>query len=210
MSFLSVENLFLERGDQIIAGPLSFQLQEGHCCLVTGPNGSGKTTLLHYLADILPSHHIKKDPGCIFLPSAHALFEDWTAEENLNFFEKLLSCSGSDEHTTLREEILHTFSLEDILKKPVHTLSNGQKRRVSLSRLLWARNRLWLLDEPELGLDHASQIVLVDLIRSQLDTGGIVIVASHNHLYGQSLTQTNLIKVDLPHGIQSSIGKKAA
>ncbi len=208
MSFLSVENLFLERGDHIIAGPLSFQLQGGGCCLITGPNGSGKTTLLHYLADILPSHHIKKDQECIFLPSAHALFEDWTAEENLNFFEKLLS--PSDERTTLREETVHTFSLEDILKKPVHSLSNGQKRRISLSRLLWARNRLWLLDEPELGLDQASQIVLIDLIKSQLKAGGIVVIASHNPLYGHSLTQTNLTKVDLPSGIQNDILKKVA
>ena len=79
-------------------------------------------------------------------------------------------------------EALNHFCLREIANLPAHFLSAGQRRRVGLARLLAAPGRLWLLDEPAVGLDEDSVSALLDAIRKHRAVGGLVVGASHGEL----------------------------
>lgn len=179
MSRILVKNLLLERGDMILGESLSFEVKKGEVFLLKGPNGCGKTTLLQHLSGIFPSEAVQIEGKILFLPTTFALFESETVLENLHFFAKAL------EEQYLIEEAIATFDLSGLLEKRVSTLSNGQRRRVSLARLVFAPNHLWLLDEPELGLDSVFQDVLLNLFHQHTLKGGSVVIASHSGIYAK-------------------------
>ncbi len=146
---------------------------KGHGMCLRGPNGCGKTTLLYVLAGILESESFTIEKvDHFFLPQEHALLDHATVEDNLWVFAKLMR-----EPRLLLDE--DPFDIKSLLKQKVYTLSNGQKRRVSLTRLLMTTMKLWLLDEPEQGLDKYFTTILQDVLQAHLQKGGAIILASH-------------------------------
>lgn len=150
-----------------------------------GVNGSGKTSLLKTIAGVLP---LKS--GSILLNGArlHATSVHWigtepcmkpslTAWENLNLWATVEHASSFQTISALR-----TFHLEKEAQTPYKLLSKGQQQRCSLARLLLAHKPLWLLDEPDVYLDQEGKSLLVEQIEAHRQTGGIVILASHQGL----------------------------
>ncbi|MEO3389426.1 heme ABC exporter ATP-binding protein CcmA [Mesorhizobium sp. CAU 1741] len=183
---LVAENLSGERGGESVFEGIDFDLGEGDGLIVTGQNGSGKSTLLRIVAGLLPaaSGVIRLDGGdekwpdvaaaCHYLGHGNAMKTALTVEENLAFWRVF----SGEPHLDV-DEALDMVGLPQVGHLPYGYLSTGQKRRVSIAKLLVSYRPLWLLDEPTAGLDKASEAQFSALMRAHLDDGGIIVAATH-------------------------------
>lgn len=190
---LEVFNLVGVRGERRLFDCLNFQITAGGCLSVQGENGSGKTTLLRMLAGITKpvagTIHWKGQPldqqsneyhrDVLYCGHAVGLKDDLDATENLQIMAALagVSITRADVREALRK-----VGLTGCESLPVHALSQGQKRRVSLTRLLLQPSVLWILDEPLTALDRAAVEWLGNAIDQHLHRGGMVVLTSHQHL----------------------------
>lgn len=183
---LNAENVTCVRGGRTVFSGLSFSLGAGECMALTGPNGAGKSSLLRCVAGLVEPVEGEitlegADPELTVGQSAHyvghlnAIKTAMSVRENIGFWTKFLGTSdtGAD---------LETFGLDAHGTIPAALLSSGQGRRLALSRLVAVARPLWLLDEPTVGLDAASQEVLVGVMKDHLASGGLLIAATHTEL----------------------------
>ena len=190
---LEAINLTCVRGERSLFTGLSFRIESGQCLVVRGANGSGKTSLLRVLAGLMPptdgSVHWRGKAidraneqyrrELLYLGHAPALKAALSAAENLAF-----SASLADEpvSTTAIDDALRQAGLqghEDLL---VGTLSEGQKRRVNLSRLLLQRRAMWVMDEPFTALDAKAADWAAELINHHLAGGGAAVLTTHQEV----------------------------
>jgi heme exporter protein A len=180
---LKADNLTCERGGRQVFNGVNFSLQAGELMELTGPNGSGKSSLLRLIAGLgePSSGHIALEGGhadlstgqqCHYIAHQDAIKPALTVLENLEFWQGYLGGG-------VCQQAIAAFGLERLTDYPAQLLSAGQKRRLSLARLALVPRLLWLLDEPTVGLDAASQARLFALISAHLDQGGMVIAATH-------------------------------
>ena len=185
---LIVTDLAAMRGTRLIFQGLSVEARAGDAITLIGPNGAGKTTFLRCLAGLLsPIHGTVRIEGgddeqsvgeqCHYIGHLNGIKPAFTVSDNLAFFADFLG--GSREPIAHAAECLALAELEDV---PAAYLSAGQKRRLGLARLLCARRPLWLLDEPAVSLDQASQHILAGMVAEHLAGGGIVVAATHTSL----------------------------
>ena len=195
---LVVEKLAAERGGRAVFAHLSFVVEAGTLLRVSGANGAGKTTLLRILAGLAAASegdvawHANNEPvrsaeAACFVGHANAFNDALSVKENLAYAEAL---SGVD---ALLQDIslaLDAFGMKPMINRRFGTLSQGQRKRCSLARLLLldsdsASNsggrgaRAWLLDEPFVALDVDTQAQLAEVISAKLAAGGLVIYTSH-------------------------------
>ncbi|RUX31212.1 heme ABC exporter ATP-binding protein CcmA [Mesorhizobium sp. M2A.F.Ca.ET.042.01.1.1] len=183
---LIAENLGGERGGEAVFSGIGFALDKGEALIVTGPNGSGKSTLLRVVAGLLPVARGKvlvEGGGEAFptvasashyLGHLNAMKTALSVEENLGFWRAF-----QGEPALSVEEALETVALGGLGHLPFGYLSTGQRRRVSIAKLLVSHRPVWLLDEPTAGLDKASEERFAGLMRGHLEGGGIVVAATH-------------------------------
>ena len=184
------EALTCLRGDRLVFENLSFQARPGEALLLTGPNGSGKSSLLRLMAGLLspaagrlvwggaaiadePERHRAR---LHYVGHLDALKPALTVAENLAFYAALRGKPADD--ATL-DRALVQLRLDRLADTPARFLSQGQRRRTALARVLVAPAPLWLLDEPTLALDEASLAALGAVLISHLTEGGHVIAATH-------------------------------
>lgn len=193
---LTVENLACVRGARTVVRDVTFSLGAGEGMLLEGPNGAGKTTLLRTLAGFIrPGAGAVRIEGgddersvgeqCHYVGHLNGVKAGYTVEENLRFYWSFLE--GDDEDAV--ESAMDIFNLEALRRIPAGFLSAGQKRRLGLARLALAKRPVWLLDEPSVSLDTASQQILANTVRGHLTQGGVVIAATHTPL-GLGVPQT--------------------
>jgi heme exporter protein A len=182
--------LTCERNGRVVFSGLGFSVAAGELVELRGPNGSGKSSLLRLIAGLvpaaagtlalLPADDSPLPRHCHYIGHLDALKNAMTVRENLAFWSLMLGGSGD-------LAALDAFKLTHLADDPVQLLSAGQRRRLSLARLLAAPRRIWLLDEPATALDVASQATLAGLIDDHLKGGGIVLAAIH----GEGLCKPN-------------------
>lgn len=158
-----------------------------------GANGSGKTSLLRLLAGLLPPA-----AGSVLWSGrdVRADREDWgramryvghrdavkpllTVAENVAFQARM---AGGDGGALRVGAALEAFGLAALADAPARFLSAGQRRRTALARLLAAPAPVWLLDEPEAGLDSAAAAALAAVMAEHRAGGGVVVAAAHGEL----------------------------
>ncbi len=173
------------RGGREVFSGLDFAASAGEALAVTGRNGSGKTSLLRLIAGLLTpeggSIGLEGGEGELTLPEqAHflghrdALKPALSVTENLAFWREFLGGEAFD----LRE-CLAAVGLDHAAGLPAAFLSAGQRRRLSIARLLAARRPIWLLDEPTNALDTSGQAMFAALMGDHLARGGLIIAATH-------------------------------
>jgi len=173
------------RGGREIFSGLDFETSSGEALAVTGRNGAGKTSLLRLIAGLLTmaggSVDLEGGETELTLPEqAHylghrdALKPALSVLENLAFWRDFLGGAAFD-----AAESLAAVGLDHASHLPAAYLSAGQRRRLSIARLLAVRRPIWLLDEPTNALDTAGQALFATLMGDHLARGGLIVTATH-------------------------------
>jgi heme exporter protein A len=178
--------LACRRGERLVFAGLDFAVGASGVLVLTGPNGSGKSSLLRLMAGLTPpaegaftwdGEAIAEDPGrhrarLHLIGHADALKPPLTVAETLAFWAGMRGGSAVD-------EALERFRLHALARLPCRLLSAGQRRRVSLGRLVASHAALWLLDEPFTGLDEESIGDLYEAIADHRADGGRIVLSTH-------------------------------
>jgi heme exporter protein A len=175
--FLAAENLACRRGERLLFRRLSFRLEAGAACHVTGANGAGKTTLIRALAGLTTPYagSVTREGALALLGERTGLDPDQPLGRALGFWFALDSVADAG-------AIMAQLKLEALTEVPVRYLSTGQQKRAALARVLGQNAPVWLLDEPLSGLDTASQSLVSALVREHCASGGTALIASHQPL----------------------------
>ena len=192
MSFFEAKNISCIRGNKLLFKNLNFKLFSGELLLIKGANGSGKTSLLKILCGLLKpiSGSIivnKKDMNLLkdeyfkyfeYVGHENAIKSALTVRENLNFYLKIKKNLTKNNF----EKAIKIFNLKNLLDVKIENLSSGEKRRVSLSRLILSNSKIWFLDEPTNGLDKKNTLNFFKILKQHLQLNGLAIVASHDEI----------------------------
>jgi heme exporter protein A len=192
-NILEVKQLGCVRGDRRLFSGLDFSLSRGTFVQLTGPNGSGKTSLLRILCGLLAPaegkvywegadiRSLREDyfTAVTYLGHRPGVKDELSALENLRISNAL---NGIEVGIDNAVAALRRMGLEGRESLPARFLSEGQRRRVALARLLLCNTRLWLLDEVMTSLDKGAVVLVRSLIEEHLQRGGIAIVATHQEL----------------------------
>ena len=200
---LEIRNLACTRGDHLLFSDLNFSLSAGELLQVEGANGSGKTSLLRMLCGfMMPAageirwrgQSIRKldedfNAEMIYLGHLNAIKDELNALENLRIGAHLAGCIVKDTQVIAA---LRRMGLRGRETLPVKVLSQGQRRRVALARLLFSNAPLWILDEPLTALDVGAVGLMQELIGGHLAKGGMVIYTTHQPLEVAGITSRRL------------------
>jgi heme exporter protein A len=201
---LKVTALACRRGQKAIFSGISFALSGGEALLLLGPNGAGKSSLLRIMAGLLRpvAGQIVLEGGdhdgtiaeqAHYLGHQDALKPSLSVVENLRFWTQFLG-EGPGRAPL---EALETVGLIALADLPAGYLSAGQRRRLSLARLICATRPVWLLDEPSAALDVNGQQRLSSVMHAHLGAGGIILAATHAPL---GLGQAQVLRLGAPAG----------
>ncbi len=198
---LTAKNLSCSRDERLLFSGLNFELLPGQLLLLEGSNGSGKTSLLRILCgfrdadegELLWRGELIDDSDYFsemaYVGHADGSKRELSVAENLRFALAI----NSPGHYSI-EQALQKVQLSGFDDNPVQTLSAGQKRRLSLARLLITHNALWILDEPFTSLDKRGVELIENLMIDHTKQGGMVILTSHQDL---SLEHLDLQRIHL-------------
>jgi ABC-2 type transport system ATP-binding protein len=170
---------------------VSFEIQRGEIFGLLGPNGAGKSTTVNML-----STYLTPDSGQVFIegvratgsmavkhrigvvPQEIALYDDLTAQENLDFFARMYDVPASGRRARI-QEVLEQVGLDDRARERVESFSGGMKRRLNLAVGIVHRPAFLMLDEPTVGVDPQSRQKIFDIIRGLRQSGATLLYTTH-------------------------------
>jgi heme exporter protein A len=185
---LSGLDLTCVRGGRRVFSRINFSVAVGHSLVLTGPNGAGKSSLLRMIAGLIhPTEgrltleggdaELSVGEQAHYVGHLDPLKPALTVTENLTFWARFLN--GKADAAAPVEHALAAVGLAELADLPAGFLSAGQRRRLSLARVLASPRPIWLLDEPTTALDAASQDRLRHVMHNHLSGGGMVVAATH-------------------------------
>ncbi len=187
---LEIQSIKLKRNRRLLFNDFNLKLNKSQIMILLGDNGSGKSSLMDAIAGL-----IKPEKGSIkvnntrieemdslkrifftYLPHKDSLKDNLTVKENLEIW---LNLSKASHRNINFEKGLEFFNLKNLQFTLVRNLSEGQRKKVSLTKLLFSKSSLWLLDEPFNNLDKRSTIKFKKLVKKKTLLGGAVLMSSH-------------------------------
>ena len=199
MNELKIEDLTCYRGANLVLKDLNTKLKSGETLVIRGSNGSGKTTLLRVLSNFIKSYN-----GTIFFNNQNVLeisnyryFFNFVGQknslkDNLSVKNNLKLWEIIYQKKISYKEILEDFNISHLMDRDVASLSDGQKKCISLLRLNFTESKIWYLDEPFVFLDEENSQKLIQKIKNFNNKNGIVIITSNINLHN---TFKNEIKI---------------
>jgi heme exporter protein A len=186
---LQANQLTCIRDDRILFEGLSFELNAGQILLLEGKNGSGKTSLLRILCGFREPdegeflwggdsiNDSQYQTNMAYVGHLDGVKKELTVYENL----KVSLALGRPGHYSIIDALarVNLADYDDVL---VQALSAGQKRRLSLARLLITENKLWILDEPFTSLDKQGITLIETLMIEHCAKGGMIVLTSHHDI----------------------------
>ena len=196
-------NLACVRGDRELFRDVNFSVETGNLLQVRGPNGSGKTSLLRMLCGLsnpaageirwndAPIRSLDDEyyAALTYIGHLSGTKDDLTALENLQISSAL---AGFEITEAQAVAALRQMGLKGRELLPVKVLSQGQRRRVVLARLLVCKTALWILDEPLVALDVAAVGLIQSLLEQHLQQGGMVVMTTHQEIDIKAATISQL------------------
>ena len=190
---LEAINLGCVRGDRRLFKEVNFALEPGTFLQLQGPNGSGKTSLLRILCGLLAQvegeirwrgeniRSLGEDyfTAVTYVGHRNGVKDELTALENLRVSNAL---NGVEVSVSKARTVLKQMGLGGRELLPARLLSEGQRRRVALARLVVCNTSVWLLDEVLTSLDKTATLLVKSLMEEHLTNGGIAVVATHQEL----------------------------
>ncbi len=192
---LKVENLkkSYPKSDKLAVNNISFELKEGEIFGFLGHNGAGKSTTIKCLTGILPFDSgtieicgcdIVKDPinakmHMGYVPDNHSVYEKLTGREYVNYVADLYKVP-SDVRTERINNYAALFRLEYAMDRQIKSYSHGMKQKICIIAALIHDPKLWVLDEPMMGLDPQSIAEIIAYMREHCAKGNTVFFSSHN------------------------------
>lgn len=222
-AILHIENLtksYPGLNKQVLTG-LCLTIERGEIYGFLGPNGAGKTTTVNILSGLLKSDsgeiemfghpyeenrkYIKHHLGLV--PQSIAVFPELTAYENLKVFGAIYGMEIKALKNRI-DELLELFSLTAFRDKKVASFSGGMKRSVNLMVGIMHKPELLILDEPTVGIDVQSKVVILENLKSLNQEGVTILYTSHDMEEAQHLCTKvgiidggKLVAEDTPNGL---------
>ena len=214
-ALLECQQLACERDGRYLFSGLDLKLNPGDIVHIEGPNGCCKTTLLRTITSLSSDYeggiywrgqslnNVLADyrANLLFLGHLAGIKKSLSARENLLFLTRLYQCANLDAiDASLAQVGLYGF--EDL---PAYQLSAGQVRRIALARLFLSSAPLWILDEPYTAIDKQGIHCFEQRIKTHADSGGVIILSSHQALQIDGIMRVNLLDYNA-HGQFESTG----
>ena len=189
-TMFEVKNLACSRGNKPLFGAVSFSLNAGQALHLEGDNGVGKTSLLRILCGLSPAdagevlwqgRSVQADSSA-FRAALFYLGHNLSLKEELSALENLQADAAVAGRTLTTEQALVALARMGLRGRehlPLRVMSQGQKRRTALARLLASQASLWVLDEPFVALDAKAVDGLRSVLAGHVAQGGIVLFTSH-------------------------------
>ena len=183
---ISVRDLQVRRGGTLVLPGLACEVAPGTVTGLLGPSGSGKTTLLRSIVGVQLVESGEVDVGGLpagspalrrrigYVTQAPSVYADLSVRENLRYFARVLGAPRAR-----IEEAIETVALGGRADQVVHTLSGGERSRVSLATALLGRPDVLVLDEPTVGLDPVLRRDLWQTFHRLAERGTTLLVSSH-------------------------------
>lgn len=203
-TLLKVTELSCQRGDKQLFSDISFSVQQEQCWHIIGSNGSGKTSMLRQIAGLLDggpkpqsdavqwlnqstASEASLAPCFAYLGHSDGLKPELTALENLEFYNDFYATTYAYETAQLSDSIdldeyLHRVGILDCADLLTKSLSFGQRRRLSLARVLLSQQPVWMLDEPLTGIDVKGRELFISLFENHLRAQGAILLTHHQGL----------------------------
>ncbi len=192
---LKIEHLTKKypKSDRLAVDDISIELQPGEIFGFLGQNGAGKSTTIKCLTGILPfdggsieicGHDIAKDPigakmNMGYVPDNHSVYEKLTGREYVDYVADLYKVSLAD-RTERFERYIDLFKLRYAADRQIKAYSHGMKQKICIIAALIHEPKLWVLDEPMMGLDPQSTAEIIAHMREHCAKGNTVFFSSHN------------------------------
>ena len=189
MNELKIEDLSCKRGESKVLNNINLTIKSGETLVVKGRNGSGKTTLLRILSNFITSYQGKVSLNDLsilednlynnkfnLIGQKNSLKDNLSIKKNLELWDIIFN--ESLDHAKLLER----DNLDHLINRDVGSLSDGQKKCISLHRLNYNKYEFWFLDEPFVYLDEANTNSLIEKINRFNENMGIVILTSNINL----------------------------
>lgn len=173
---------------------VSFEVKDGEVFGIIGRNGAGKSTIIKCILGILPydegeivlnglnaktnENEVKKLIG--YVPDNHLVYESLTGREYINFMADIYGVK-KEMRDELSEKYIKLFDLTEDIDKQISGYSHGMHQKICIIGALIHSPKLWVLDEPFLGLDPRGMNMLKKSIETYIkNKENIVLFSSHN------------------------------
>lgn len=189
MNELKIEDLSCKRGESKVLNNINLTIKSGETLVVKGRNGSGKTTLLRILSNFITSYQGKVSLNDLsilednlynnkfnLIGQKNSLKDNLSIKKNLELWDIIFN------ETLDHAKLLEHDNLDHLINRDVGSLSDGQKKCISLHRLNYNKYELWFLDEPFVYLDEVNTNSLIEKINRFNENMGIVILTSNINL----------------------------